>query len=183
LRPVSDTLTSAEKAQLVRIARESVAAAVRREALPPMPELTPALVRERAAFVTLRAGGELRGCVGAVLPIRPLAEQVRESAIAASRDGRFPPLSAAELPGLDCEISLLSPLTPLHDPERLVIGRDGLMLVQGDRRGVFLPAVAVEQGWDRETFLEQVGVKAGLGRRAWRQPGTLLFSFSAESVR
>ncbi len=179
----SDALTPQDKASLVEIARGSVAAAVRREALPPMPELTPALMRKQAAFVTLRSGGELRGCVGAVFATQPLAQQVRESALAASRDTRFPPLSAGELRRLDYEVSVLSPLTPLDDPESLVIGRDGLMLVQGDWHGVLLPVVAVEQGWDRKTFLEQVGVKAGLGRDAWRQPGTLLFSFSAESVR
>jgi len=179
----SATLTAQEKELLVEIARGSVAAAVRREAVPPLPTLTPALMRNQAAFVTLRAGGELRGCVGAVIAGRPLAEQVRESAVAASRDGRFPPLSAADLPRLDYDISLLSPLTPLDDPESLVIGRDGLMLVQGDFHGVLLPSVPVDQGWDRETFLEQVGVKAGLSRRAWREPGTQLFSFTAEYVR
>ncbi len=179
----SDALTPEEKKLLVEIAQGSVAATVQREALPSLPALTPALMRKQAAFVTLRADGELRGCVGAVFATQPLAQQVRESAAAASRDGRFLPLSAGELPRLDYEISVLSPLSPLDDPESLVIGRDGLMLVQGDRRGVLLPVVAVEQGWDRETFLEQVGVKAGLGRDAWRQPGTLLFSFSAESVR
>ncbi|MHB1191642.1 MAG: AmmeMemoRadiSam system protein B [Longimicrobiales bacterium] len=179
----SDALTPHEKELLVEIARASVAAAVRRKAPPPMPALTPALKRTQAAFVTLRSGGELRGCVGAVFATQPLAQQVRESALAASRDTRFVPLSAEELPRLDYDISLLSPLTPLDDPGSLVIGRDGLMLVRGDWRGVLLPVVAVEQGWDRDTFLEQVGVKAGLGRDAWRQPGTLLFSFSAESVR
>jgi MEMO1 family protein len=179
----SEALTPQERELLVEIARGSVAAAVQQEALPPMPTLTPALMQKQAAFVTLRADSTLRGCVGAVFAIQPLAQQVRESAVAASRDGRFLPLSAAELPRLDYEISVLSPLTPLDDPGSLVIGRDGVMIVQGDRRGVLLPQVAVEQGWDRETFLEQVGVKAGLSRKAWRQPGTLLFSFSAESVR
>ncbi|HSW28880.1 MAG TPA: AmmeMemoRadiSam system protein B [Longimicrobiales bacterium] len=179
----SDALTERDKASLVEIARGSVAATVRREVLPPIPELSPALMRKQAAFVTLRSGGELRGCVGAIFATQPVARQVRESAVAASRDTRFARLSADELPRLDYEISLLSPLTPLDDPGSLVIGRDGLMLVQGDRRGVLLPVVAVEQGWDRETFLEQVGVKAGLGRDAWRRPGTLLFSFSTESVR
>jgi hypothetical protein len=178
-----EPLTPREKELLLEIARASVAATVRREAPPPMPDLTPALTRKQAAFVTLRAEGDLRGCVGAVFAVQPLAEQVRESAAAASRDGRFPPLTATEMPGLDLEISLLSPLTLLEDPETLVVGRDGLMLVQGDRRGVLLPSVPVEHGWDRETFLEQVGVKAGLSRQSWRQPGTVLFSFSTETVR
>lgn len=178
-----DPLTPEEKQLLVDLARGGVAAVVHGEEPPPLPALTPALSRKQAAFVTLRAGGELRGCVGAVFAVRALAEQVRESAMAASRDARFPRLSAAELTGLDYEVTLLSPLSPLEDPESVVVGRDGLMLVQGDHRGVLLPAVPVEQGWDRKTFLEEVGLKAGLGRRAWREPGTLLFSFTADTVR
>ncbi len=181
--PGSGALAPGEAESLVEIARRSVGASVRGDTLPPMPTLTPALMRKQGAFVTLRADGVLRGCVGAVFAVRPLAQQVRESAVAASRDERFPPVSAAELPLLDYEITVLSPLTLLDDPGSVVIGRDGLMLIQGESHGVLLPWVPVEQGWDRETFLEQVGVKAGLSREAWRQPGTLLFSFSAESVR
>jgi AmmeMemoRadiSam system protein A len=121
--------------------------------------------------------------VGAIFAVQPLAEQVRASAISASRDMRFQPLTTADLPRLEYEISLLSPLTPLDDPARVVVGRDGLMLAQGDRRGVLLPSVPVDLGWDRETFLEQVGVKAGLSRDAWRRPGTQLFIFTTETVR
>ena len=125
----SDPLTPREKELLVEIARGSVAAGVRREALPPMPPSTPSLMRKQAAFVTLRDGNEMRGCVGVAFAAQPLAEQVRASAVAASRDERFLPLSPAELPRLDYEISLLSPLTPLDEPGSLVIGRDGVMLV------------------------------------------------------
>lgn len=176
-------LSPEEKRLLIEIARGTVEATVRREIPPPLPDLTPALMRKQAAFVTLRAAGELRGCVGAVFAVRSVAEQVRSSAVAASRDARMRPLAAAELATLDYEISLLSPLTPLDDPEGLVLGRDGLWLVRGDDHGVLLPSVPVDQGWDRKTFLEQIGVKAGLGRQAWREPGTQLFSFTTETVR
>lgn len=178
-----DPLGPQERETLLRIARASVEAAVRGDSAPPVPEVPPALARKQAAFVTLRADGELRGCVGAIFAVRGLAEQVRESALAASGDRRFPRLRAEELPRLEYEITLLSPLVPLQDPETVVVGRDGLMLVQGDYRGVLLPSVPVEHGWDRARFLEEIGVKAGLGRRAWRQSGTQLFSFSGETVR
>jgi AmmeMemoRadiSam system protein B/AmmeMemoRadiSam system protein A len=184
-RPAGPTgLTDQEKRTLLGIARSSVEAAVQRQPLAPLSGLPPALSRRRAAFVTLRIDGALRGCVGAVLAGKPLAQQVRESAVAAAlRDERFPPITPEELPRLAYEITLLTPLHPLEDPADIVIGRDGLLLVRGSSNGVLLPQVAVEQGWDRRQLLEQVGVKAGLGPQTWREPGTLLLIFSGEVIQ
>jgi len=177
-------LSEQERRSLVGIARSSVESVVRRQPQAPLNGLTPGLLRKRAVFVTLRIDGALRGCVGVVLAGRPLAQQVRESAVtAARRDERFPPVTPEELPLLEYEVTLLTPLHPLDDPEEIVIGRDGLMLIRGSRNGVLLPQVAVEQGWGRRQLLEQVGVKAGLGPQAWQEPGTLLLVFSGDVIR
>jgi len=104
---------------------------------------------------------------------------VQECAVAAgSEDSRFPPVSPKELPSLRVEISVLTPLVPIR-PEEVEVGRHGLMVAQGRMRGLLLPQVPVEWGWDRETFLDQVCVKAGLPPSAWRHGATLL-AFSAE---
>jgi AmmeMemoRadiSam system protein B/AmmeMemoRadiSam system protein A len=177
-------LTDREQQTLIGIARSSVEAAVRRLPQAPLSGLSPALLRKQAAFVTLKVDGALRGCVGVVLAGRPLAQQVRESAVtAALRDERFVPVTPEELPRLAFEVTLLTPLHPLEDPEEIVIGRDGLMLIRGSRNGVLLPQVAVEQGWGRQQLLEQVGVKAGLGPLTWKEPGTLLLVFSGDVIR
>ncbi|MFC1544434.1 AmmeMemoRadiSam system protein B [Gemmatimonadota bacterium] len=170
-----------ERELLLTIARNAVEASVNLRPHAPLLELPPGLMRKQGAFVTLRIGGVLRGCVGGVLAEKPLAYQVRDSAIAAAmQDERFAPVSPSDLSRLQYEVSLLTPLHPLDDPDDIVIGRDGLLLVRGPYSGVLLPNVAVEQGWDTRMLLRQIGIKAGLGPDAWRQPGTLLLVFSAE---
>jgi AmmeMemoRadiSam system protein A len=120
-------------------------------------------------FVTLTEGGALRGCIGSIVGTAPLAQGVIENAIhAALEDPRFPPVAAGELARLEIEISVLTPLRPVARPEEIVVGRDGVVLERGGRRAVFLPQVAPEQGWDRETMLDQLAQKAGLPRDAWR---------------
>jgi AmmeMemoRadiSam system protein A/AmmeMemoRadiSam system protein B len=128
----------------------------------------PRFAETRAVFVTLRSAGELRGCIGTVMALRPLAEAVVHAAwSAAFDDPRFAPLAPRELEQVRIEISVLSPLRPISAPADIVIGRDGVMVEHGGRRGVFLPQVAVEQGWDREAFLERLAVKAGLAPSPW----------------
>jgi AmmeMemoRadiSam system protein A len=137
------------------------------------------LARACPAFVTLRRGAELRGCIGHLECDRPLADVVARAAIAAAlEDPRFPPVTAAELEVLSIEISVLGPMQPVTDPSTIEVGRHGLVVHAGSRRGLLLPQVASEWGWDRETFLEQLCLKAGLSRGAWRT--AQLFTFEAE---
>ena len=173
-------LTPEERRVLLAAARESIAAHLgRRPARLPAPSGT--LARKQGAFVTLhrREDGELRGCVGMMRAEEPLLGTVaRMAVVAATEDGRFDPVSGGELDGLHIEISALSPLEPIR-PEDVVVGRHGLLIGYGGRRGVLLPQVPVEHGWDREAFLAHTCRKAGLPEDAWRQPGVELLGFTA----
>ena len=133
----------------------------------------------RGAFTTLHLRGRLRGCIGYVIPTHSLYRTVAETAQAAAFDDpRFPPVTAEEAPHLKVEISVLSPLQPIR-PEEVVTGVHGLIVSKGGRRGLLLPQVPVEWGWDRETFLSQTCRKAGLPPDAWRQDIDLQ-AFTAE---
>jgi AmmeMemoRadiSam system protein A len=140
----------------------------------------PAKLREsRGVFTTLYLQGELRGCVGYAMPVAPLYRAVDETARAAAfEDSRFLPVTRAEAPLLDISLSVLSPLSPIQ-PEQVEVGRHGLVVSVGFSRGLLLPQVPTEYGWDRETFLEQTCRKAGLPSDAWRR-GAKLDAFTAE---
>jgi AmmeMemoRadiSam system protein A len=176
----AEELTAEERGVLLRTAREAIAAHFqgRRSALP---VVEGALAEPRGAFVTLhRRDGELRGCVGLMQSDRSLLETVARMAVAAAtEDGRFAPVAPDELSRLTIEISALGPLRPIR-PEEVEVGRHGLMISYGGRRGVLLPQVPVEHGWERETFLEHTCWKAGLPEDSWRKPGVELFGFTAE---
>ena len=132
------------------------------------------------AFVTLRIGETLRGCIGHVDADRPLVDTVRRVAdAAAAEDPRFPPLREDELSGVVVEISVLGPLTPCPDPTTIEVGRHGLVVEDDGHRGLLLPQVAVEWGWDGHTFLAQTCVKAGLRPDAWKT-GASVFTFEAD---
>ena len=132
------------------------------------------------AFVTLRVHGALRGCIGYPEPDLPLVEVVQRCAVSAAiSDPRFRPLSAAEWSSTDLELSVLGPIEPVNDIQDVVVGRDGLIIESGRRRGLLLPQVAVEWKWDAAEFAAQTCIKAGLPRDAW-QKGAKLFKFEAE---
>jgi len=139
----------------------------------------PAEVREPAgAFVTLRKGGKLRGCIGYIAPIKPAWQAVLDNAEAAAlRDQRFRPVQPDELEGLDVEVSVLTDPVPIADWTGFELGRHGIVLVKDGRRAVFLPDVAVEQGWDREQTLTHLARKAGLPADGWRE-GAQYFVFT-----
>lgn len=142
---------------------------------------SPALQQRCGAFVTLRRhdDGGLRGCVGYVEPILPLAETVARAAVAAAvHDGRFPPVTGAELPLLNLHISALGP-TRRVGAEEIEVGTHGLVIRCAGRSGVLLPQVAVEQGWDRWEFLSHTCRKAGLPSGAWKMPDAELVVFTA----
>jgi len=175
------TLKEAEKTELLRLARRSVETAVREHKLfDYAPPASGPLAQERGAFVTLTKHGELRGCIGFVAPSEPLGLTVRDvAALAALRDRRFTPVSEAELPELDYEISALSAMRRVLDLKQIQTGRDGLVIRRKDAEGLLLPQVASEQHWDRMTFLRQTCRKAGLAADAWQDPETDIFSFTA----
>jgi len=135
---------------------------------PPLPKGDPAAAAEPVSvFVTLRRGKKLRGCIGVLESPCSHAEAVTRCALSAARDPRFPALDAKELPEIQVEVSVLGPRTTITDPREVRIGLDGLIVTDGTRRGVLLPQVAVDQGWDGRRFLEETCLKAGLARDAW----------------
>jgi AmmeMemoRadiSam system protein A len=132
------------------------------------------LLERRGVFVTLQTHGELRGCIGVPEPVSPLFQAAQECAMSAARaDPRFPPMTGVELPDLQIEISVLSPLETVQDIDGIEIGVHGLLLNYMGRRGLLLPQVALERGWDRETFLEQLCRKARLPATAWKVGATI----------
>ncbi|HEY3173227.1 MAG TPA: AmmeMemoRadiSam system protein A [Thermoanaerobaculia bacterium] len=175
-------LSEETRRQLLALARGSLEAHFRGE---PPPRLSSDRAETfgdpRAIFVTLRIADRLRGCIGTLAPEGDLSRTVPRFALrAALEDPRFPALTAQELSECTIEISVLTPPRPLEDPEDIVIGRDGLILEFGGRRGLLLPQVATEWEFDRTTFLAELSRKAGLPPDAWRQEGAKLWSFQAE---
>jgi AmmeMemoRadiSam system protein B/AmmeMemoRadiSam system protein A len=178
-------LTSLERSRLLFVARQTLESLFQ----PPALEVrlaevqrTPSLERPSGVFVSLhrRRDGRLRGCIGSLLPGRPLLEGVVENArAAAGRDPRFAPLREGELEAVEIEISVLGPLVPVGSHEEIVVGRDGLVLSDGTQRGVLLPQVASDHGWTREEFLANLCLKAGLPAEAYRA-GVTLERFEAE---
>jgi AmmeMemoRadiSam system protein A len=163
-------LTPEQRAALLARARRAICDRVRGAPPASDPPEDPALKAPAAAFVTITCQGELRGCIGYVEPVKPLADAVAHcAASAATADPRFPPVTAEELPRLRVEVSVLSPLHPVADPQEIRIGTHGLFISQAGRHGLLLPQVATEFGWDRETFLRQTCLKAGLPGDAWRR--------------
>ncbi len=146
---------------------------------PPEPP-TDTLRKELGAFVTLKLGGDLRGCIGNVQGSGELFRTVWNMAqSAAFEDPRFPPLHESEFEAIDYEISILSPLEVCPDPALIEVGRHGLIMSRDGRSGLLLPQVPVEWGWDRETFLAQTCAKAGLPQTAWQEAGTTILWFEA----
>ena len=161
------------KRELLDIARRAIADPAYR----PRPSM------ERfGAFVTLRKGGSLRGCIGVLYPIADLSGEIaRLARDAAFGDPRFQPLQPDELPLCSIEISLLTEPEDIPGPEEFIPGRDGIILTCHDRRAVFLPQVADETGWGREEMLAALSEKAGLQKDAWKEAGARFQTFQAEA--
>jgi AmmeMemoRadiSam system protein A len=179
LEDATQTLTPEARRQLFQIARDSIAAEFRgTRHRPPRPE-DPQLLQPGGAFVSIHAGEALRGCIGLLEAEEPLYLTIASMArSAAFDDPRFPPLRQEELAEVDLEISVLSPLQKLDDPSEVEVGRHGLYILKGGRRGVLLPQVAPQQGWDRRRFLEETCHKAGLPRDAWKKKAKI-YMFTA----
>jgi AmmeMemoRadiSam system protein A len=171
-----------DRAMLSDLAREAIRSAVAGSPEPSLQDVPPALQARAGVFVTLYRHGQLRGCVGTLRDDEPLHVAVRRIAQAAAlQDGRFDPVGRQEVDELEIEISVLSPLKPVARPEEIVVGEHGVVLECDGYRGVFLPKVAVEQGWSREMLLDQLCLKAGLPRGAWQDPSARLYVFTVES--
>lgn len=174
-------LTDQQRRRLLQVARQSLRAAVGAGPVPDLRTDDPDLRRIQGAFVTLRKQGDLRGCIGHIEGQLPLIETVAEMAQAAAlHDPRFPPVTAREEPELDIEISVMSPLRAVDKVEDIQVGKHGLVVSCGPRRGLLLPQVATEWGWDRDTFLSHTCLKAGLPADAWRRPDVRIECFEAE---
>jgi AmmeMemoRadiSam system protein B/AmmeMemoRadiSam system protein A len=164
------TLSLDEKKELLQLARLSVETYVTEKKVVAAETQNANLLSERGAFVTLKKRGDLRGCIGFIEPVTSLWETVIQTAIyAATEDPRFNPVTPVELKELEYEISVLTPLKRIDNPSVVQVGRHGLVIAMGRNRGILLPQVPVENNWDRETFLCQACVKAGLPEDAWKK--------------
>ena len=171
--------TEEDRRRLLQLARAAIVAHVTGTP-PPRAAIEGALAQPGGAFVTIHNHAELRGCIGHIEATDPLGLVVPRCAVAAcSSDPRFPQVKASELPDIDLELSLLGPLEPIAGPADVDVGRHGLVVEQGWHRGLLLPQVATEWGWDAPTFLAHTCEKAGLPRDAW-QHGATLWRFDAE---
>lgn len=169
------------RAELLAIARKTIEGYLSSGEKLAIEPRHPSLLVKRGAFVTLRAGQELRGCIGHTQPRLPLWETVRDVAVlAATEDPRFPPMTAEELPGVHIEISVLSSIERVPHIAAIEIGKHGLQVKLGKHSGLLLPQVAPEWGWSRDEFLEHTCLKAGLPREAWKDPKAELYWFTAE---
>jgi uncharacterized protein len=177
-------VTEEQKNTLLKVARESAAAAVKGTGAEIPGTSDPELLAHCGCFVTLKNGEELRGCLGNFVSDKPLIELVRDMAMAsATQDPRFfhDPITPKELEELSIEISVLSPLKKTNDPLSLRLGVDGIYIKRGYASGCFLPQVATETGWSKAQFLSYCCAhKAGLPADAWKDPKTEVYLFSAE---
>ncbi|MBN1619449.1 AmmeMemoRadiSam system protein A [candidate division WOR-3 bacterium] len=174
-------LDKKEQSVLLRAARETIVSAASGLNLPQPPTAQGRLSEKRGIFVTLHKIGELRGCIGYVVGIKPLNQAVIDMAFAASQeDPRFPPVKKEEINDIEIEISVLSVPEIVQNPSEITVGKDGLIVKKGFRQGLLLPQVAVEWGWDRETFLSHACMKAGLTPDSWKETGVEIFIFNAQ---
>jgi len=174
-------LDDSDKTTLLTLARRTLENHYTRESEMIFQTDQAGLLEHKGAFVTLHKGEDLCGCIGQLDPDRELFKVVQHCALSAAfEDSRFPPLQKKDLPGLNIEISVLTPFHSVRDVDEIVVGKHGLYIVQGYYRGLLLPQVAVQYGWDCKTFLQQACYKAGLSESAWKDPQTEIYIFEAE---
>ena len=174
-------LNTEEQKFLLQLAEDVIDACVKGNPIPKLKDI-PAICKEkRGAFVTIEKNGQLRGCIGYILPVYPLYETVIEVAqSAALKDPRFNRVSPGELKDLEIEVSVLTVPEKIDDPSIIEVGKHGIIMKRGYYQGLLLPQVATDYGWDRETFLEHTCQKAGLPSNAWKDKSTEISIFSAQ---
>lgn len=176
---MAELLTEEEQSRLLKIARETIITHVSGAPLPTVDHISRGLRHKHGCFVTIKQHGELRGCIGNFISDAPLYQLIQEMAIcAATRDPRFYPMKQADLDDFELEISVLSPLKPITSIDSITVGKHGIYIVKNHHRGVLLPQVATEYGWDRDTFLRHTCLKAGLPEDAW-QKECEIYTFTA----
>jgi uncharacterized protein len=174
------TFSDEQKKKLLALARRTIEEGARGKKKPKGGEDDEVLKMPAGAFVSLHKKGRLRGCIGRFEADSPLSETVVDMAWAASKsDPRFNEVGADELPDIDIEISVLSPLRKISDVKDIEVGRHGIYIIRGGRRGTLLPQVALEQGWNREAFLRHTCMKAGLPPDAYKDEGTEIYIYDA----
>ena len=173
-------LTPSQRQFLLETARQAIENHLRRgETIVPESD-DESLNEPRGAFVTIKTQDQLRGCIGYPLPVKPLLDTVVEMAISAStQDFRFTPLKIEELDETRIEISVLSLPQKIENVEEIEVGKHGIIVSQGPYKGLLLPQVPLEWNWDRETYLKNGCLKAGLDEDAWKK-GAKIEIFSAE---
>lgn len=170
-----------DKETLRHIAKTVIESTAQGKSVPEFSVDSQVLKEKRGAFVTINKGGQLRGCIGYIQPYKPLYQTVEEMAAqAAFHDPRFNPVTKAELPDLEIEISVLTPMKRIKDIEEIEVGKHGILMEKGPYSGLLLPQVATEYGWDRKTFLEHTCLKAGLAKDAWKDEDVVISIFSAD---
>ena len=175
-------LNREQQVDLLKLARHTIADSLGLETGTAAPEFNdPVFSVKCGAFVTLHIKGNLRGCIGYIEGVKNIPDTIKDMALSSAfRDPRFRPLSKAEYGDIDIEISVLSPIEKVEDVNDIKVGRDGLIMTKGYNRGLLLPQVPVEQGWDRDTFLTHTCYKAGLPGDAWKRGGVQIEKFSAQ---
>jgi len=174
-------LSPEEKTALLKLARKTLESYLEDKSTPQFTAESGGLAEKKGAFVSLHQGDELRGCIGQLYPDSGLYKIVQHCILSAAlEDPRFMPVEKEEVAELSIEISVLTPFHRIHQIEEIEVGRHGLFIVQGHFRGLLLPQVATQYGWDRITFLRQTCRKSGLPESAWQDPKTAIHTFEAE---
>ncbi len=170
-----------EQKELLILARNTLKSYLKDRKIPEYETVNPALLRKAGVFVTLNKHHTLRGCIGNFVSTDSICKNVQIMAIAAAvEDPRFRNVTFKELQDIDIEISVLSELQIVQNPDEIKIGEHGIYITKGFYRGVLLPQVATEYGWDRDTFLSETCVKAGLPPNEWKKGGMKIEKFSAQ---
>lgn len=177
---MNSRLSTEDRKTLLDIARETIVTYVKENSMPEQQLSNERLHSKQGCFVTIKKDGRLRGCIGNFVSDKPLYMLTQEMAVSAAvRDPRFYPMKSDDLDKFNLEISVLSPLTKIENIDEIEVGTHGLYIEKNFARGVLLPQVATEYGWDRETFLAQTSLKAGLEQDDWRD-GADIYIFDAQ---
>ncbi len=175
-------LNREQQVKLLQLARKTISEKLGINAGIETPDFSDEIFMEKTgAFVTLHLDRQLRGCIGYIQGVKPIPETVKEVSLSSAfNDPRFTPLSEKEYSLIDIEISIMSPIEDVTDINDIVVGRDGLIISKGYNRGLLLPQVPVEQGWDKSEFLTHTCYKAGLPGDSWKREGVQIEKFSAQ---
>jgi AmmeMemoRadiSam system protein A len=177
-------LSEKEKKEILKLAKLAIQSIFKKELIAELTKqkrVVKNLGLRNGVFVTITKRGELRGCIGYILPVREFEELVVDAAVsAAMRDPRFDPLTEDEVGEIEIEVSVLSEPKRIENVSEVEVGKHGLIVRRGPFQGLLLPQVATEYNWDKLTFIRQTCIKAGLSPDEWKKEGTEIYTFTAE---